>query len=297
MKHTFGEYGAFTTKNSIRFQKDNKLVAEKDVPPEVVVFLRKKLDRPVEESSSPTPPPSPTLEPDGFPKQEPLEPMTVEEAAQALDASDFDEPEPGEPDPKEFVTAEKPDQTMEQPDEMSDFVESVSIHTAELADIAEALYERFGIYTVYLQRPPASDEVDPLTGVPFTKYHLGVAYQAAIRARNTGVFAVNPENHRQAIEEGRKASENRRDQYDARPKTQGEAAKMNTFAYRTSVRGTQKKVDKEIVHTEVDGVTRTERVESPSGTRTIMPDGRHDFDEPIAEPQLRKKVIRPDWNN
>lgn len=288
MKHTFGEYGAFTTKNSIRFQKDNKIVAEKDVPPEVVVFLRKKLDRPVEDSSSPTPPPSPALEP--------IEPMTVEEAAQALDESDFDEPVKGDnsdlpdtPDPVHPV--------QEARDEMSDFVESVSIHTAELADIAEALYERFGIYTVYLQRPPASDEVDPLTGVPFTKYHLGVAYQAAIRARNTGVFAVNPENHRQAIEDGRKAHENRRDQYEARPKTQGEAAKMNTFAYRTSVRGTQKKVDKEIVHTEVDGVTRTERVESPSGTRTIMPDGRHDFDEPIAEPQLRKQVIRPDWNN
>ena len=42
-KAVFGEYGAFTSKNSIRYTKNNKMTSEGNVPPEVVIYLNNKL--------------------------------------------------------------------------------------------------------------------------------------------------------------------------------------------------------------------------------------------------------------
>ena len=43
-KASFGEYGAFTSKNSIRFTKDKKMVSESSLPPEVIAYLKDKLE-------------------------------------------------------------------------------------------------------------------------------------------------------------------------------------------------------------------------------------------------------------
>jgi hypothetical protein len=166
------------------------------------------------------------------------------------------------------------------------------------------LNERFGIYTVYLGRQPETDEVDPYTGEYFTKYQQGVAYQAAIRARNSGILKRNPEDLRKAIDAGKLASQNRRDAFVPQPKTMGEARKQDSFGYRTSVRGSSGygQTTTELVAVEDDkGNMRSERREvspdrqmsTPNGMRSV----RHpDEEEPLAEPPSRgQKIIRPDW--
>lgn len=154
-----------------------------------------------------------------------------------------------------------------------DFLESVSIHTAPLRDIAEALNARFGIYTVYLGRLPLGDEINPLTAENFSKYHLGIAYQAAIRAQNSGVLLIEPEEGRRAIDAGRVASENFQDSFVPQPRTFGEARKQNSFDYRTSVKG---------MNETTQGSGAAQRFDD-------------DEDEMIVEPRIGQQIIRPEW--
>lgn len=293
-KHTFGEYAAFTTKNQIRFQKNNRLVSENSVPPEVVAFLRKKLE--------------PTL----LPKEEkPLfkqpEPTIIEvaEAQETLGKHNEQQTDPLAIAMPTDTGSNLPPEPFE--DEMTDFMDAVSIHTATLEDIANALYERFGIYSVYLRKMPAADEINPLTGEQFTKYHLGIAYQAAIRAQHSGVFRRAPEQARVAIDANRAAAQDHRAAFVPLPTTLGEAKKQDSFAYRTSVRGSsgygQQSSQGELVNVRgEDGEVRSARLDvdpnvgSPSGMVSVQPDGRFDLDEPLAEPPFRgKKIIRPNW--
>lgn len=256
MKVTFGEYAAFTTKNSIRFQKNNRLISEKNVPPEVVAHLKKRLgaDKPDPE----------------VPEKEPIvtePPKEVVEELEALNKKDFEEMEKHMPD--------------------SNFLESVSIHTANIRDIAEALYNRFGLYTVYLDRQPEADEINPITGEVFTKYHLGIAYQAAIYARNRGI--TDPEKNRKAMDEAREAHQ--QVQMDAPPRTLGEARERNHFAYRTSVQGTRPQRMDSLTHEMVDGQMR---ITKKNNAESVYDPGE---DQPLVQPQFGKKVIRPDWKN
>lgn len=180
-----------------------------------------------------------------------------------------------------------------------DFLESVSIHTAPLQDIVEALYNRFGIYTVHLGKLPEADEINPLTGEGFTKYHLGIAYQASIYAQNKGILRRDPEGNRKAIDEGRTASAEFA--VDPVPTTLGQARRENSFAYRTSPQGTQVQPRTEIVHERgADGELHAVQREIPEG-ETGQFNGAHarydkDEDEVIVEPVMGgKPVIRPNW--
>jgi hypothetical protein len=274
-KVTFGEYAGFITKNQVRFMKNNRLTSEKNVPVEVVNFIRKKLK--VEDFVSPE-----------IKEVAEMLPEVVNNTTEEPQSLEL-EPNPPQVDP--------------------DFLESVSVHTADLQTIAEALYQRFGIYSVYLGDMPRIDEINPLTGEVFTKYHLGVAYQAAIRARTTGVLNKRPEEGRVAIDTGREAAKNLKESFIPLPKTLGEAKEQDSFSYRTSVRGSsgygQASSKGELVNVQgEDGTVRVERVspedvsqgKSPSGMISVMPDGRFDLDEPLAEPPFRgEKIIRPDW--
>ncbi len=180
------------------------------------------------------------------------------------------------------------------------FLESVSIHTAPLEDIAHALYERFGVYTVYLRKLPENDEVNPLTGVAFTKYHLGIAYQAAIYAQNQGLLDRAPERARQLMDEGRFASQNL--PIDQQAHTRGENRAANTFAHRTSVEASQGVPTTRIVHrVDADGVTRAYQETIPEEERI---GGSHspqrfdrDEDEQIVEPPIfgTQPRINPNW--
>lgn len=185
-----------------------------------------------------------------------------------------------------------------------DFLESVSIFTASLEDMVQALYDRFGIYTVYLKKPPQSDEVNPITGEAFTNYHLGIAYQAALAAQSRGILDHDPSQSRRDMDAGRAASANVADSMQPVAYTMGEARRQNNFDYRTSVRGSETVANTEIVH-EVDANGQVHAVQRPiqrqqvqegSGAPSRMPRG-DDEDEPILEPPIMgtRPIIRPNW--
>lgn len=300
MKVTFGEYSAFTTKNDlIRYQKDGKLISESVLPRDVVAYLNKELKKNIEPRY-----PMPTEAEKARLREESLkvkpELQREEAEIEAYEAM----AEAAQPVTDEVIeaVASEIEQLPPQVDpnkeaDMADFMESVSIHTASIQDIATALYERFGVYTVYLDRPPASDEVNPLTGEIFTKYHLGIAYQAAVYAKNKGVLR-NPEQLKKRIDSSREYSKTW--QVDPAPKTMAEARQANSFDYRTSVGATRPDVTTEIVHiTNQDGTVRAVQREIPKGQTGEFngAQGRydHESDQVLVEPQFGKQVIRPSW--
>ena len=270
-KETFGEYAAFTTQGGVRFQKHNKLISEKQVPPEVVDYLRRKLDKP--SRPKPSEEELAKMREDSLKVPEELQ-MTPEEVAQSeskLEREDFEIDEDTPPDmpesPEEGDRGAVPDPRAEpaplnHDDEMSEFMEAVSIHTASLDDMAQALYERFGIYTVYLRKLPQPDEINPLTAQQFTKYHQGIAYQAAVYARSQGILEQDPESKRKIMEANREASQGF--QTDPVAHTVRENREANTFQHRTSVRGAKQEATTRISHT-VDerGRTRVVREDAP----------------------------------
>lgn len=285
MPEKMGDFAAYMTQGGIRFQKKTdgktRMVAREAVPPSVAAILEQRIKGERGRVEAPKEPkfPMPTEEEKRRLLEESLKvpehlQMTPEEIeaghSDRMTEADFNEPteittEPIPIDP-EVVT-----KAMD-----ADFLESVSIHSASLSDIAQALLERFGIYTVYLNALPIGDEYNPLTGEPFSKYHLGIAYQAAIRAQNQGV--LNREPQRSVIDQARAASANFQEQFVPIPATMGEARRANSFDYRTSVRG---------MNEQTEG--------SVNGAASRMPRG-DDEDEPILEPPLMgKPIIRPDW--
>ena len=301
-KEVFGEYSAFTTKNSVRYQKNSKLVSESELPVEVVTYLNKKLGyvlppQPEQKFPSPTEEERARLiaeslrVPQHLLKEHPA--VFEEPSTEILSEADFDAEVPHAPEPGEVIP------TVAGDDDMSDFMDAVSIHTASLLDIAKAIFERFGIYTVYLHRLPAQDEINPLTGELFSKYHLGIAYQAAIRAQHSGVLNRAPEIGRNQLDEGRYASQHF--EVDQAPQTVAESRRANSFDYRTSVQGNQPVATTEIVHeVQADGTVRAVQRPVVAGTVGTVngAQSRYDAeeDEPLVQPNFSgKPIIRPNW--
>ena len=298
-----GEYGAFTNKNSVRYQKDNKLIAQSSVPPEVVNYLNKQLGykpkgfpMPSEEEKARMRAESLIVKPE-LQRVDEL-PLTQDDFIPSEEPTEVPHaPEPGEIMPT--VVAE-PVALPTEPDPMSEFMESVSIHTASLEDMVNAMSERFGIYSVYLNRLPQGDEINPLTGEAFTKYHLGIAYQAAIRAQSIGVLNIVPESNRRTIDANRDASANF--QVDPVPQTMGQARRANSFDYRTSVQGSDAIATTEIVHeVQPDGSVRAVQrpITNPHGVGTNNgAQSRYDAqeDEQLVVPNFSgKPIVRANW--
>lgn len=293
MKVTFGQFTAFDTPGGIRFQENKKLTAEKNIPPEVVEILKKRLGQDTKQYERPSPEESAKLKEESMKVPEHLQ-LSPEEEAQRqetpieepLNESDFEEELP--PD---TVPDEQPADSGEVA--AAEFMEKMSIHSASLEDIAQALYDRFGIYTVYLDKMPETDEINPLTATQFTKYHQGIAYQASVYAKANGLLNRNPEAHRKSMDNARAAHENVKDSF-YRPETPQQ--KANTFSNRTSVEGSKQPVATEIVHvTGEDGVTRAIQrpINTPNGARSVS---HPEEEEPLVQPRMGgKPVIRPNW--
>lgn len=311
-KEQFGEYSAYDTKAGIRFMKDGKLTSAKNVPTDVVEILTNRLTgtRSRVETSSRvelSDEQKAQLRAESL-KVKPELQMTPEEIADRtpIGNENFDEPTEDVMQQVESMLDSNGNEPLPRPDDnirpdSADFLEQVSIHTAQLEDIAQALYDRFGIYTVYLRALPRGDEVNPLTAQPFTKYHLGIAYQAAIYAESQGILDLNHEFQRVQLDQGRAASENFRT--DPVNHTLADARRANDFNFRTSVRGTQDAPTTRIEHIKgEDGIVRAVQVEishdeinkNLNGTRQ-----RYDNDEDdiIVEPPIMgtTPIIRPNW--
>lgn len=326
-KEVFGEYSAYTTPGGIRFMKAGRLTSENALPPEVVNYLKGKLTgergtvlatdeprfpRPSEEelarmrAESVQVPPELQMTPEEVVARTPVEQPVESEPLSPEDFDDTPVHTPLEPTPEQEAQVrelikEAHTPVIEEPqiaEVEPDFLESVSIYTADLKDIAQALYDRFGIYTVYLGKLPQNDEINPLTATQFTKYHLGIAYQAAIYAQNQGLLQKEPETNRQLIDAGRATTA----QTDDVPYTMAENRQADTFAFRTSVRGTQSEAATRIEHVRgEDGQLHAVQVPvETNGEANLNGAGQRyaqNEDEMIVEPPIigARPVIRPNW--
>lgn len=315
-KEVFAEYAAFDSRGGIRFMHKGKMISENAVPPEVVELLKHKIATQKEPEAPKFPRPTPEqiaqLKAESLQVPEHLRLTPEEEATRfvpdneaPLTPDDFDEPvdvppveEPVNLVPPEDLTPQRKEPTTAQKEATSDFLEQVSIHTAPLADMVQALYERFGIYTVWLEQMPEGDETNPLTGEQFTKYHLGIAYQAKIQARHRGLS--DPSQSQKAMVQSRAAHENFQDQFEPIAHTLGEARAQDNFNYRTSPHGTRSVAATEIQHVlGEDGKMHAVQVPVPLSEHGGVAQSRFDpkEEEQIVEPPIfgNKQIIKPDW--
>lgn len=312
-KVTHGEYSAFNTPGGIRFQKNKKMVSINAVPPEVAALLKSKLPAKFELSATEKAklreeslkvPDELARTDEEMAAARPLTPVVEPEVpVDPLTEDDFDIPQEPVTDEEIEAVASQGDmpgvnKELPTPEVDPNFLEQVSIHSASIFDIAEALYNRFGLYTVYLNRLPVLDEVNPLSGETFSKYHHGIAYQAAIRAKAQGTLQLPADSGKKAMEAGRSAHENFA--VDKQPANMGEARRQDSFQYRTSPQATQPAPTTEIVHQKgADGRVRAVQVEIPPGAIGEHNGAKQRYDkeedEQLVEPAFGRQVIRPDW--
>ena len=264
----FGEYKAAQTNRGIRFWKGNILIAQAKVPAEAREYLLSRLKQ-AEETAK------------------------AEAAKLGHGTRDILQLPESEADPKETPEKETTPEEAEKPKEEPkieskiessidpNYLESISIYTASLEDLTKALYERFGIYTVYLKQLPRAVETNPLTGMPFTKYHLGIAYQAAIYAENQGILNKTPA---PPIETEMKL--------DPVAHTLKEARQANDFNFRTTVQATRTIPDTQIEHI-IGEDGEVHAVQVPYKPKQSI-DEEGDI---ILEPPIMgtAPIIRPDW--
>lgn len=326
-KVEFGEYAAFNSRGGTRFMYQGKMISEKAIPPEIIPYLIEKLAKELNLTQEEPKFPMPTEEEKQRLREESLKvpdelKLTPEEEATRvipdneapLTPDDFDEPNDGyasdgiigdEAAGEELeldgeTSIGNPPEVMNVINQEVDpsFLESVSIHTAPIEALAQALYDRCGIYTVYLGVLPRSDEINPLTGDTFSKYHLGIAYQAAIQAQARGL--KDPEGFRQTIERDREAGANFKETLQPIAHTLGEARQQDSFAFRTSVQSTRNQPATEIVHVQDENgqtiaVQREVSLSEHGGTARSRFDATED--EQVLEPPIfgQKPIIKPNW--
>ena len=299
MAERYGEYGAFLRKGgkSIAWQKEidgrMQLVKTVAVPEEVRAYLTSKLlDEPEVNDGAE----------DGLRMlaDEPARPTV--ELNQATDIKEFySEQVPTAENTSAIGTPIRTELDMAR--QALEEMTGKTIYDAPIKDIAEALYERFGIYTAYLNRLPQDDEINPFTARPMTRYEKGVAYQSFIRVMNSGILNSDLEAPKKALDASREASVNLQDQFVQAPQTFAEQRAADSFEYRTSVEG-DKELNSPKTHlahyTDKDGVVHTVRVDVDPGTSegngaTSVAMDKTFGDEPVVQPQFGKQVIRPNW--
>lgn len=81
--------------------------------------------------------------------------------------------------------------------------EARSVDAVNLRVLVKALYERFGVYTVYLNKTPSREDINPLTGAVMNSLTLGQANQGFRVAQRTGT-SWNPEAIKTQLEAARR---------------------------------------------------------------------------------------------
>lgn len=162
------EYSSVCLKHAITYRKNGKAIKTVDVPEDVKEQLYATM---LVGAPKPTPEPTP-------------EEVEVTSAALANDEFGFDEaPEIDYP-------------------ALLEEAESRSVDTVNLRTLIEALYNRFGIYTVYLNRTPTRSDINPITGAMMNSLTLGQANQGFRTAQRLGT-SWNPEAIRAQISQAR----------------------------------------------------------------------------------------------
>lgn len=240
-KAKHGEYGAFTVGNGLRFQFRNKLIKEGEVPPVVVETLKRELGIPVAQIESrfnQATSPEETAKVVDTPAQRDEEGQALQEAP--LNPADFELVQNATQEA--FETVEEVQQTVNEIQQtvndtalvIDEFLKSLTIQ-----ELAKILEERFGVYTIWLNRYPENDEISPITGEPMPHYEVGMAYNAAKRAFIQGrLTTINYEGLKKVREESIAQGKIIRESYNepVQQPTEAQNEAQNNFDFRTSVR-------------------------------------------------------------
>lgn len=299
-KLQYGNYSAWLTGDILRVACDNKLVRMETVPPDALRYFREAFDMDKRDAAREKAKALKTAQEASKPSKGKVGRPKKQNAAESLsegnerniapgvdthqDKLDQSVPAPAQSVGSNVAPSEEPEvlpAPAPLPDEdipaptappqdaniySQEDIDAVSIYTVPIAMLAEALHERFGIYTVFRGEMPTESEVSPLTGQPMTAYQRGEAYQAARRAIAQGVLDMDFEQVKMDLDGSQKASEELRETFD-RP-TQilsvEDHRRLNTFDSRTSMAAMK--------------------------TRTY-----DTIDEPVAEPNMTGEIIRPNW--
>lgn len=304
-KLQYGNYSAWLTGDILRVACDNKLVRMETVPPDALRYFREAFDMDKRDAAREKAKALKTAQEASKPSKGKVGRPKKQNAAESLSVGNErniapgvdthqdklaqSEPASSEPAPTQSVgsnvapsedpevlpaPAPLPDEEIPVPTAppqdaniySQEDIDAVSIYTVPIAMLAEALHERFGVYTVFRGEMPTESEVSPLTGQPMTAYQRGEAYQAARRAIAQGVLDMDFEQVKMDLDGSQKASEELRETFD-RP-TQilsvEDHRRLNTFDSRTSMAAMK--------------------------TRTY-----DNIDEPVAEPNMMGEIIRPNW--
>lgn len=273
-KLQYGNYSAWLTGDILRVACDNKLVRMETVPPDALRYFREAFDMDKRDAAREKAKALKTAQETSKHSKGKVGRPKKQSAAESLSEGNASEIAPSEepevlPAPAPLPDEEVPAPTAPPQDAniySQEDIDAVSIYTVPIAMLAEALHERFGVYTVFRGEMPTESEVSPLTGQPMTVYQRGEAYQAARRAIAQGVLDMDFEQVKMDLDGSQKASEELRETFD-RP-TQilsvEDHRRLNTFDSRTSMAAMK--------------------------TRTY-----DDIDEPVAEPNMMGEIIRPNW--
>lgn len=276
-------YDAILVRGAPRFRYNRRMIAAKDVPAHIQAQLMADLTRP-----DVVVPPSPAdiqadttrsrevsapIEED-IPVGAPPTPMDFEEAEPLTD-----EPNPDLAErPVNLPSEEEMKLIMELEEAKAKIIENAGIKdtlkTADIFELAQELYDRFSVYTVFVGHHPQDNDVHPFHGGTMTRYELGLAYQMYNRAESQGLLQRDFTSQKEEVERGRQASiDHAQEIENRRQDPHFQAPAYQTFAERTSVEGQNKQ----------------------ASTVTVTRPNDPISEDVTAEADVRGTTIRPQW--
>ena len=287
-KLQYGNYSAWLTGDILRVACDNKLVRMETVPPDALRYFREAFDMDKRDAAREQAKALKTAQEASKPSKGKVGRPKKQNAAESLSVPSEDkieskpsaqsEPAPSEepevlPAPAPLPDEEVPAPTAPPQDAniySQEDIDAVSIYSVPLKMLAEAMYSRFGVYTVFRGEMPEDEAISPLTARPMTAYQRGEAYQACRRAIGQRDIEQDFEQMKVDRDSSVRTSQELRETFDKPTQilSLADHRRMDTFDSRTSLAAMKQS--------------------------TMESTYREDSDEPVAQPTFGE-VIRPNW--
>ena len=277
-KLQYGNYSAWLTGDILRVACDNKLVRMETVPPDALRYFREAFDMDKRDAAREQAKALKTAQEASKPSKGKVGRPKKQNAAESLSEGNERKIAPSEepevlPAPAPLPDEEVPAPTAPPQDAniySQEDIDAVSIYSVPLKMLAEAMYSRFGVYTVFRGEMPEDEAISPLTARPMTAYQRGEAYQACRRAIGQRDLEQDFEQMKVDRDSSVRTSQELRETFDKPTQilSLADHRRMDTFDSRTSLAAMKQS--------------------------TMESTYREDSDEPVAQPTFGE-VIRPNW--
>lgn len=284
-------YDAILVKDAPRFRKDRKLISADGVPEEIreklvaELYARRALQQAAPEGTA-TFANAPYAQSEGGSVEQTANGTELEatetQVAEALQAmpSDFDD-DPTEGLVDKQSTTQPSQYELDLISQLEDVKQQLfeyqnskgNLSNATIFDLANELYDCFGVYTVFVNKPPQDNDVHPFSGETMTRYEVGLAYQKHTQVTVQGKLNKDFGLQYAGVLRSREAAPRHIEEMERNAQvTPRQAEQNNSFDFRTSVKG-----------------------QNQTSTRTVSRTHDPISEEATAEPNLHGQTIRPDW--